>query len=91
MGMVPGADSFKKGETEVPPFFLYFFCIFCLIWFCKDDVKWVGSGRGRLRPVQNDRTGCLGVLEWVLIYHTIFTPPYFVVDCLASYFVVRLL
>ena len=32
---------------------------------CKIDVKWVGSGRGRLRPVQNDRTGFPEVLEWV--------------------------
>ena len=33
---------------------------------CKIDVKWAGSGRGRLRPVQNDRTGFPEVLEWVL-------------------------
>ena len=33
---------------------------------CKIDVKWVGNGRGRLRPVQNDRTGFPEVLEWVL-------------------------
>ena len=33
---------------------------------CKADVKWVGSGRGRLRPVQNDRTGFPEFLEWVL-------------------------
>ena len=32
----------------------------------KIDVKWVGKGRGRLRPVQNDRTGFPEVLEWVL-------------------------
>ena len=32
----------------------------------KIDVKWAGSGRGRLRPVQNDRTGFPEVLEWVL-------------------------
>ena len=33
---------------------------------CKIDVKWVGSGRGRLRPVQNDRTDCRNVLGWFL-------------------------
>ena len=33
---------------------------------CKNDVKWVGKGRGRLRLVQNDRTGFPEVLEWVL-------------------------
>ena len=32
----------------------------------KIDAKWVGKGRGRLRPVQNDRTGFLEVSEWVL-------------------------
>ena len=32
----------------------------------KIDVKWGGSVRGRLRPVQNDRTGFPEVLEWVL-------------------------
>ena len=29
---------------------------------CKIDVKWVGNCRGRLRPVQNDRTGFPEVL-----------------------------
>ena len=33
---------------------------------CKTDVKWVGSGRGRLRPFQNDRTSFPEFLEWVL-------------------------
>ena len=66
MGMVPGADSFKKGETGVPPLFFVFFLYFFLIWLCKNVVKWVGSGRGRLRPVQNDRTGCPDVLGVVL-------------------------
>ena len=33
---------------------------------CKIYVKWLGNGRGRLRPVQNDRTGFPEVLEWVL-------------------------
>ena len=33
---------------------------------CKIDVKWVGNGRGRLRPVQNDRTGFPEVLGPIL-------------------------
>ena len=33
---------------------------------CKIDVKWLGNGRGRLRPVQNDRTGFPEVLGVVL-------------------------
>ena len=33
---------------------------------CKIDVKWVGSGRGRLKPVQNDRTDFPEVLGPVL-------------------------
>ena len=33
---------------------------------CEIDVRWVGSGRGRLRPVQNDRTGFPEVFEWIL-------------------------
>ena len=33
---------------------------------CKNDVKWVGKGRGRLRPVQNDRTGFPEVLGPIL-------------------------
>ena len=55
--MVPGAGSFKKGETGVPPpsFFGIRF-VFCLIWLCKNIVKWV----------QNDRTGCPDVLGVVL-------------------------
>ena len=60
MGMVPGADSFKKGETGVPP------PSFLLIWLCKNVVKWAGSGRGRPRPVQNDPTGFPEVSGWVL-------------------------
>ena len=65
MGMVSGADSFKKRETGVPPLLFIFFLYIFLIWLCKNVVKWDGSGRGRLRPVQNDRTGFLEVLEWV--------------------------
>ena len=34
---------------------------------CKIDVKWVGNGRGRLRPVQNDRTGFPEVLGPILV------------------------
>jgi len=37
---------------------------------CKTDVKWIGSGRGRLRPVQNDRTDCRNVLGWFLAKKT---------------------
>ena len=33
---------------------------------CKIDVKCVGNGRGRLRPVQNDRTGFPEVLGPIL-------------------------
>ena len=40
--------------------------VFVLNQRCKIDVKCAGSGRGRLRPVQNDRTGFPEVLEWVL-------------------------
>ena len=62
--------------SEIHGLFLHFLiCLYPLAIFvvfvfsnclCKNNVKWVGSGRGRLRPVQNDRTGCPGLLGLVL-------------------------
>ena len=51
-------------------FVVLWFCIvcicFCICFLCRNNIKWVGSGRGRLRPVQNDRTGCPDLLGLVL-------------------------
>ena len=44
--------------------FWFFFC-----WNLvgsKFNANWIGRGRGRLRPVQNDRTDCRNVLGWFL-------------------------
>jgi len=57
-------------------FILHFFCICicsCWIWLCKNIVKWVGSGRGRLRLVQNDWTGCPEVLGLALAQNSLKT------------------
>ena len=58
-GLIPS----RNGKQGYPPPNLF---VFLLIWLCKNVVKWDGSGRGRLRPVQNDRTGCPDVLGVVL-------------------------
>ena len=53
---------------SVVTFCLHVFYLFLhfVFEFKSLGVKWVGSGPGRLRLVQNDRTGCPEVLEWVL-------------------------
>ena len=61
-GLIPS----RKGKQGYPPSFFVICLYFFLIWLCKNVVKWVGSGRGRLRPVQNDRTGGPDVLGVVL-------------------------
>jgi len=58
-------NTFKKNEKTITFFFQK------KNQKCKNDVKWVGNGRGRLGPVQNDRTGFPEVLEWVLTNNTL--------------------
>ena len=59
LGVVPDLQISKKVDL-----FLHLF--FENSWGSKFNANWVGRGRGRLRPVQNDRTDCRNVLGWFL-------------------------
>ena len=69
LGVVPDLQISKK-VVFLMIYIIFFencFCIFVLKNVGDQfDVNWIGRGRGRLRPVQNDRTDCRNVLGWFL-------------------------
>ena len=71
--VVPDLQISKSVDFLMIHMYLFTFFILILLFFCAFvvefeslGVKWVGSGPGRLRPVQNDRTGCRNILGWLL-------------------------
>ena len=66
-----GPRPSNKQESWFLMIYMFFFeivfaFVFEISWGSTFNANWIGRGRGRLRPVQNDRTDCRNVLGWFL-------------------------